>query len=121
MSSVPSSTKEGRNVVLNGKQASIAGQRGLAAWVLRWFVRRSAAPVPLHLLGRITLGPRQSLSLVEAEGVRILIGCSTEGGIVFFALGGRAQSHAIHPPVCVAGIPAMSPSRLKRQFKGRVS
>ena len=44
--------------------------------------RRAAA----GLIERITLAPRQSLALVEAEGRRILVATSAEGGPAFYAL-----------------------------------
>ena len=47
--------------------------------------RRSAAP-RLALVERITLAPRQSLALIEAEGHRILVATSAEGGPAFYPL-----------------------------------
>ena len=44
-----------------------------------------AAP-RLALLERITLAPRQSLALVEAEGRRFLVATSPEGAPAFYAL-----------------------------------
>ena len=62
---------------------------GLAGWLLAR-LRRDARPRPnLALLERITLAPRQSLALVEAEGRRFLIATSAEGAPAFYALGGR--------------------------------
>jgi flagellar biogenesis protein FliO len=50
-------------------------------------LRKSAGVQPrLALIERITLAPRQSLALVEAEGRRILVAVSAEGGPAFFAL-----------------------------------
>jgi hypothetical protein len=43
----------------------------------------------LALLDRITLAPRQSLALVEAEGRRILVATSVESGPVFYPLDER--------------------------------
>ena len=43
------------------------------------------------MLERIALAPRQSLSLVEAEGRRFLIATSAEGAPAFFALDERAR------------------------------
>jgi flagellar biogenesis protein FliO len=45
----------------------------------------------LELLERITLAPRQSLALVEAEGRRILVATSAEGAPAFFALDSRQR------------------------------
>jgi flagellar biogenesis protein FliO len=55
----------------------------------------------LALLERIALAPRQSLALVEAEGRRILVATSAEGGPAFYPLdeghrlnaGGRTGVH----------------------------
>jgi len=59
---------------------------GLAQWLLRRF-HSSSAPAPqLSILARIALGPRQSLVLVEAKGVHLLVGASTEGAPSFFSL-----------------------------------
>lgn len=59
---------------------------GLAGWVLGR-LRRGPRPEPrLALLERITLGPRQSLSLIEADGRRVLVATSPEGAPAFHAL-----------------------------------
>jgi flagellar biogenesis protein FliO len=65
---------------------------GLAGWL--WDkLRGSGQRVPrLALLERIALAPRQSLSLVEAEGRRILVATSAEGGPAFYALDERPRS-----------------------------
>jgi hypothetical protein len=44
------------------------------------------------LLERISLAPRQSLALIEAEGRRILVATSAEGGPAFYALDGKLGS-----------------------------
>jgi flagellar biogenesis protein FliO len=63
---------------------------GLAGWLLAR-LRRQPRPRPsLALLERITLAPRQSLALVEAEGRRFLIATSAEGAPAFLALDERA-------------------------------
>jgi flagellar biogenesis protein FliO len=60
--------------------------RGWAGWLLaRWQGRRRAEP-RLALVERITLAPRQSLALIEAEGRRILVATSAEGGPAFYPL-----------------------------------
>jgi hypothetical protein len=60
--------------------------RGWAGWLLaRLRVSRRAQP-RLALVERITLAPRQSLALVEAEGRRILVATSADGGSAFYAL-----------------------------------
>jgi flagellar biogenesis protein FliO len=52
--------------------------------------QRRAQP-RLELLERISLAPRQSLALVEAEGRRFLVATSPEGGPAFYALDGEAR------------------------------
>ena len=63
---------------------------GLAGWLLEPLLKRlrgARRPRPrLELLERITLAPRQSLALVEAEGRRFLVATSAEGGPAFYAL-----------------------------------
>jgi hypothetical protein len=62
---------------------------GLAGWLLSR-MRRTAQPKPrLVLLERITLAPKQSLALVDAEGRRFLVATSAEGAAVFYALDER--------------------------------
>jgi flagellar biogenesis protein FliO len=59
---------------------------GLAGWLLGR-LRASRRPQPrLALLERISLAPRQTLALVEAEGRRFLVATSAEGGPAFYAL-----------------------------------
>jgi flagellar biogenesis protein FliO len=70
---------------------------GLAGWLLarvRPGARRQAS---LALLERITLGPRQSLALVEAEGRRILVASSAEGAPAFYALDQEAGRQSRRP------------------------
>jgi flagellar biogenesis protein FliO len=69
-----------------GRGERAGGNGGLGAWLLaRWQGRRRAEP-RLALVERISLAPRQSLALVEAEGRRILVATSAEGGPAFYAL-----------------------------------
>jgi Flagellar biosynthesis protein, FliO len=75
-----------------GGSAGYAG--GWAGWLLaRWQGRRRAEP-RLALVERITLAPRQSLALIEAEGRRILVATSPEGGPAFYPLDERAGPRA---------------------------
>ncbi len=67
---------------------------GWAGWLLaRWHGRRRPEP-RLALVERITLAPRQSLALIEAEGRRILVATSAEGGPAFYPLDENAHSRA---------------------------
>jgi hypothetical protein len=61
---------------------------GLAGWLLARWRNRTRTQPRLELVERITLAPRQTLSLIEAEGQRILIASSPEGGPAFYPLGG---------------------------------
>jgi flagellar biogenesis protein FliO len=60
---------------------------GLAGWLLALIGRQPRPRPNLALLERITLAPRQSLSLVEADGRRFLIATSADGAPAFYALG----------------------------------
>jgi len=66
-------------------------QSGLAGWLIEKLRSSRRAQPRLALLERITLAPRQSLALVEAEGRRFLVATSPEGSPAFYALGGRAR------------------------------
>jgi flagellar biogenesis protein FliO len=57
----------------------------MAGWLLRR-LGGDRTPPRLALVERIALGPRQSLALVEAEGRRILVATSAEGGPAFYPL-----------------------------------
>ncbi len=69
---------------------------GLARLLLKPLLRRLRGvrrPQPrLELLERISLAPKQSLALVEAEGRRFLVATSVEGGPAFYALDGGART-----------------------------
>ncbi len=63
---------------------------GLAGWLWMRFRGQSKPRPSLALLERITLAPRQTLALVEAEGRRFLIATSADGSPTFCALGPEA-------------------------------
>lgn len=67
-----------------GMAAPTAG--GVAGWLLGKLRARRRPEPRLELLERITLAPRQSLALVQAEGYRFLVATSAEGGPAFYAL-----------------------------------
>jgi flagellar biogenesis protein FliO len=79
-------------------QAGTEGRRampelgGVAGWL--WTrLRRNARPRPrLALVERITLGPRQSLALVEADGRRFLVATSAEGSPAFYPLAAQRKT-----------------------------
>lgn len=66
---------------------------GLAGWLLARIGRQRTERVRprLALVDRITLAPRQTLALVEAEGRRFLVATSAEGGPAFYPLDGGAR------------------------------
>jgi flagellar biogenesis protein FliO len=77
-----------------GADEKAGGPGEWAGWLLaKWQGRRRAEP-RLALVERITLAPRQSLALVEAEGRRILVATSAEGGPAFYPLDDHASSRA---------------------------
>lgn len=86
----------GMKLALNRKAAYKTGPgSGLAGWLLgRLHSTRRAQP-RLALLERITLAPRQSLALVEAEGRRFLVATSADGGPAFYALDGASRQTAV--------------------------
>jgi flagellar biogenesis protein FliO len=79
------------------------GFEGRAGWLMRMLRKEQQAKPRLALLDRIALAPRQSLALVEAEGRRILVATSPEGGPVFYPLdenhqaNNRSEKHAPGP------------------------
>lgn len=81
------------------KSAEKAKIGGLAGWLIGR-LRTGSRPEPkLALLERITLAPRQSLSLVEADGRRFLIASSPEGAPAFYALDDRARAGRSSAPM----------------------
>ena len=62
-------------------------------------LRSARRPQPrLELLERITLAPKQSLALVEAEGRRFLVATSPEGGPAFYPLNGETRTASRRAP-----------------------
>lgn len=64
---------------------------GAAAWLMARLKGSSRTRARLELLERIALGPRQSLSLIEAEGRKFLVATSAEGAPVFYPLEDRER------------------------------
>jgi len=64
---------------------------GLAGWLVRKMRCAKPERPRLALIDRMALGPRQSLVLVEAEGRRILVATSAEGGPAFYPLDAGTQ------------------------------
>jgi hypothetical protein len=81
-----------------GSRRAVAG--GLTGWLLMK-LRRDGRPRPqLAVLERISLAPRQSLTLIEAGGQRLLVATSADGTPAFYPVGGRARQTAVQgrPP-----------------------
>lgn len=74
------------------KTQKVAVPGGLAGWIFSRWRSRSRTQPRLALLERISLAPRQTLSLVEAEGRRFLIASSPEGAPAFYPLDRRATT-----------------------------
>ena len=68
---------------------------GLAGWLLGRLRGSGRTQPRLELVERITLAPRQSLALVEAEGRRFLVATSPEGAPSFYALDERARPSGV--------------------------
>jgi flagellar biogenesis protein FliO len=76
-----------------GKQTGNApAVEGWAGWLLKKVRGAQRRRARLELLERITLAPRQSLVLVEADGRRFLVASSTEGSPSFYPLDGARSS-----------------------------
>jgi len=58
----------------------------LAGWLFQRLGTRARSEPKLALLERITLAPRQTLSLVEADGRKLLVATSPDGGAAFYPL-----------------------------------
>ena len=68
----------------NGTERPVVG--GLAGWLIERWQKRATAPKKPHLelVERITLAPRQTLSLVEVDGRRFLVATSAESAPSFY-------------------------------------
>jgi flagellar biogenesis protein FliO len=77
----------------NAKTMAVGGVTG---WLLSRLRTGERARPRLALVERITLGPRQSLALVEAEGRRFLVATSPEGAPAFYPLDGAGRQSVAH-------------------------
>jgi flagellar biogenesis protein FliO len=71
---------------------------GLAGWLLSRLRRGSPDPRRLAVVERVTLAPRQSLALVEADGRRFLVATAAEGAPVFFPVDAPAATDEKRAP-----------------------
>jgi len=84
--------------VKGGVAARLPG--GLAGWLLGRLRKSKAAAPRLRLVDRITLAPRQSLCLVEADGRKVLLATSADGAPAFFALDREPGAKAARRVTC---------------------
>jgi hypothetical protein len=64
---------------------------GVAGWLLNRVRSGGQTRSRLELVERITLAPRHSLALIEAEGRRFLVATSPDGAPAFYPLDGQAR------------------------------
>jgi len=64
---------------------------GLAGWLSQCLRPHTRTRPALVLLDRLTLAPRQTVSLIEADGKRLLIATSQTGNPAFYALDDHAS------------------------------
>ena len=69
--------------------------KSLAAWLVAQARARlgghKTEPPRLAVLERVTLAPRQSLSLVEADGQRVLVATTNDSAPAFYPLAGEKR------------------------------
>ena len=74
---------------------------GIVGWLLGRFHGAERPRPVLTVLERVTLAPRQSLTLIEAEGRKILVATSPECAPTFFPLertaGNESHSRRFRP------------------------
>jgi flagellar biogenesis protein FliO len=93
----------------NARKLAVSGWTG---WLLGRIRTVGRGQPRLELLERIALAPRQSLSLVEAEGRRFLVATSPEGSPAFYALDDRPRMAGKRQAGNRQGSPARSAARL---------
>ncbi len=74
------------SLTVQGRDTNSQGRRGLAVWLLSRLRRHAIKEPRLVLVEKISLAPRQSVALVEADGQRWLVATSSEGTPVFYPL-----------------------------------
>lgn len=60
--------------------------RGIVGWLFARMQPRARSEARLAVLDRISLAPRQTLALIEAEGRRLLVATSPDAAPTFYAL-----------------------------------
>ena len=64
---------------------------GLTGWLVMRLGRDGRPRPQLAVLERISLAPRQSLTLIEVSGQRLLVATSGDGTPAFYPVGGARQ------------------------------
>lgn len=59
---------------------------GISRWLSRQWEAVSVAKSPLSVRAKIQLGPRHQVTLLDADGARLLVATSTDGHIAFHGL-----------------------------------
>lgn len=71
---------------------------GIVGWIVARLHRPQARAARLAVIERITLAPRQSLALIEAEGRKLLVATSPDGAPSFYPLDVGQASTCTQPP-----------------------
>ena len=95
----------------------------MTSGVLRSWRHSTARPARLAVIERIALGPKQSLMLVEADGVRLLVATSSEAASAFFPLPSQAdaipaEDGVVQSPAVSSGLPQTGSARNLRSNTG---
>lgn len=91
--------------------------------LLRSWQRSNARPARLAVIERIALGPKQSLMLVEADGVRLLVATSSDAASAFFPLPRKAdavpaEDGVVQSPAVSSSLPQTGSARNLRSHTG---
>jgi hypothetical protein len=101
---------------VGASKAASFSANGMVGWLLGRMRGRSRPQARLAVLERITLAPRHSLALIEAEGRKLLVATSPDGAPVFYALDGLVPNA---PRPDAARPDAARPDAARRNVAGR--
>jgi flagellar biogenesis protein FliO len=65
---------------------------GWAGWLMRRLHTARRERPRLELVERITIGPRQTVALIEADGRRLLVACAAAGEPAIVPLGSEVEA-----------------------------
>lgn len=88
---------------------------GWAGWLLGRLLGGAKEPRRLEVLERMTLAPRQSLALVEADGRRFLVASASDGAANFYPLDGSLAEPAGMRGQAAPSAGRQSPMRARRR------